>query len=270
MKLKLGIVNVVSNELLEKWGYLALQEKNLRRVMGPEVELVIESGDNGVEQTSIESLFNPFFNSLDNRVILEKLFKLEQAGCDAVIVSCSLDPVLSEARSFLKIPIVGTVEASLLSACMAGPKFGFLVHRDRRCAEITEDLVVQYGLASRMTKMVYGSAKYDELVMDAFKNPQLVKEEILNGCREVIENGAHSVILGSTSLANLATACGISSVPEFDAPVFDPICVGAKMLEYRVGLQRALGIPPTSRAGTYRLFPKEFAKGAMQSFKFAC
>ena len=269
MKMKLGVVNVVSSSILDKWGYLALQEKNLRRVMGDDVEIVYESGNNCIEETSIELLFNPFFTFLDGKVLLEKLYKLQESGCDGVIISCSLDPVLAEARSLLKIPVVGAVEACVHSACMAGPKFGFLVHRDRRCKEMTEDAVWRYGLQGRMTPSVYGSERYDELVLDAFKNPELVREEIVNGCKEVLEQGAHSVILGSTSLANLATACGISSIPGYDAPVFDPICVGAKMIEYRVGLQRSLGIPPTSRAGTYRPFPEAHRKEAMSVFEFA-
>jgi Asp/Glu/hydantoin racemase len=120
-----------------------------------------------------------------------------------------------------------------------------------------------------MGEMVYCSQRYDELVLEAFKKPELVKDEILNGCREVIEKGAHSVILGSTLLANLATACGIARIAECDAPIFDPICVGVKMLEYRIGLQRSLGIPPISRAGSYRLSASDFVNTTMKHFDFA-
>jgi hypothetical protein len=41
------------------------------------------------------------------------------------------------------------------------------------------------------------------------------------------------------------------------------------MLEYRIGLQRSLGIPPTSRVGSYRLSPSDFVNTTMKHFDFA-
>lgn len=267
--MKIGVVNVVANSLLEPAGYLALQRKNLERALGPDVELVIESGANDQFETCLELLLNPFFSALDGRVILEKLYSLQESGCDGVIISCTQDPLLTEARSLLRIPIVGTVEASVFSACMAGPKFGFLMFRDRRVSEITEDIVTRYGLRSRMAPTVYASERLSEVMMEAFHNPELAREELVKGCAEVIEAGAHSVIMGGTSLANIATACGITEVPEYSAPVFDPICVGARLLRYRIELQQALNLPSTSRAGTYRQFPESAEAQLMKSFDFA-
>jgi allantoin racemase len=270
MKLKLGIVNVVSTRILDQIGYIDVMRRNLETTLGPDVEIKIEGSANDAEETIMDVMFNPFFSALDGKVVLEKLYKLQEEGCDGVIIACSLDPLLAEARSFLRIPIVGTIEASMFSACMAGPKFGFLVHRDRRCAEITEEVVARYGLLSRMTPMVYASERLALLLMDAYKKPEIVREEILSGCKEVIEKGAHSVILGGIGLANLVTACGISEVPEYRAPVFDPICVGAQMLRYRVELQRSLGIPPKSHVSSYRPLPAQLQKQVMQSYGFAC
>lgn len=266
--MKIGVVNVVANSLLEAAGYLALQRRNLEKALGPNVELVIESGANDDFETCLELLFNPFFTSLDGRNILEKLYQLQEDGCDGVIISCTQDPLLVEARSLLHIPIVGAVEASILSACMTGEKFGFLMFRDRRVAEITENIVARYGLQSRMAPMVYASERLSKVMMEAFHDPELARDELAKGCRDVIESGAHSVILGGTSLSNIATACGISQVPEFNAPVFDPICVAARMLRYRIELQHSLGIPPTSRAGIFRQFPAPVEAQLMQSFGF--
>lgn len=274
MKMKLGVVNVVTTEMAEKYGYAGLQKRNLERVLGPDVELVFDSGDNegaGGEHdisTYGEVLYNPFFTFLDGKVILEKLYKLQEEGCDAVIVSCTLDSVIKEARSLLRVPIVGTIEASIFSACMTGEKFSFLVHPERRCVEITEDLVRRYGLISRMSPMSTASARYGELVYGAFNNPEIVRAEIENGCRQVVENGAHAVILASTSLALLATALGISEVPEYGAPVLDPLSVAAMMVQYRVGLQRTLGIQSASRAGVFKRFPEQFEHQVMKSLGF--
>ena len=270
MKMKIGVVNVVSNDLLEAVGYLALQRRNLEKTLGPDVEIVVESGENGGLETWSEVLFNPFFSSLDGKKILEKLYKLQKMGCDGVIISCTQDPLLNEARALLRIPIVGTVEASIFSACMAGQKFGFLIFPERRVAEITEAMVARYGLLSRMAPMVDASERLEAVMMEAFKDPELAREELTKGCREVIEKGAHSVILGGTSFSNIATALGISQVPEYGAPIFDPICVGAEMLRYRIGLERSLGIPPVSHAGTFRRFPAEFEQPVMKSLGFAC
>ncbi len=269
MKIKIGVVNTVADELLDQVGFLALQRNNLERSLGPEVEILIEGSRNGSPDACMEVMFNPFFASLDGKIILEKLHKLQEDGCDGVFVSCSMDVLLTEARSSLRIPVVGAVEASMLSACMAGRKFGFLVHRDRRVAEITEEVVARYGLTSRMGPMVFASERLSEIMMDAYRDPELAREEILKGCAEVVDRGAHSVIIGGIGLANLVTACGIAERPGTRAPVFDPNCVAAQMLRYRIGLKRSLGIPPASHAGAYRPLPESMGAQAMRAFEFA-
>lgn len=267
--MKIGIVNTVSNRILEEMGYLEVQRNNLQRALGTDTEFIFEGSSNDSEETYMDVMFNPFLSALDGRVILEKLYRLQEEGCDAVVISCSMDPFLTEARSFLRIPIVGTIEAAMFTACMAGPKFSFLVHRDRRCAEATEEAVVRYGLRSRMTPMVYASERLAELMSQAYRSPEIVRDEILSGCVEVIEQGAHSVIIGGIGLSNLVTACGISEVPGYGAPVLDPISVAVQMLRYRVELQRTLGIPPASQASSYRRLPELLQKSALQSFEFA-
>lgn len=267
--MKIGIVNTVSNRILEEMGYIEVQRDNLHRALGTDIEFLFEGSSNDDNETFMDVMFNPFFSALDGRVILEKLYRLQEQGCDAVVISCSMDPLLAEARSVLRIPIVGTIEAAMLTACMAGPKFGFLVHRDRRCAEATEDAVVRYGLRSRMSPMVYASEQLSESMYEAYKNPEIIREELLSGCAEVIEQGAHSVIIGGIGLANLVTACGISEVPGFGAPVLDPFSVAVQMLRYRVELQRTLGIPVASQASSYRRLSAPLESAALQSFEFA-
>lgn len=268
MKMKIGVVNTASKRLIEQIGLLSLQRENLTRSLGHDVEVVIEFSGSDIPEAAYDVMFNPFLSSLDGKVILEKLFQLQEDGCDGVIIACTCDPLLAEARALLRIPIVGVIEASVLSACMAAPKFGILVHPDRRVAEKAEELVARYGLQSRMTPMVYASGRLAELMDQALKTPEIVREELLSGCREVVEKGAHSVILGGGALGSLATACGISEVPDYGAPVFDPICVAAHMIRYRVDLQRSLGIPPISRVGAYRQLPAALMKRVMQSFQF--
>jgi len=266
---KIGVVQNVSSRILDRVGYVELQRDNLRSTLGDDVELVFEDSGNDGDDTYMDVMFNPFLSALDGRVMLEKLYLLQEQGCDAVVIACSMDPLLAEARSVLRIPIVGTIEAAMFTACMAGPKFSFLVHRDRRCAEATEEAVVRYGLRSRMTPMVYASERLAELMLSAYREPEVVRDEVLAGCAEVIELGAHSVIIGGIGLANLVTACGIAEVPGYGAPVLDPISVAVHMLRYRVGLQRSLGIPPASQAGGYRRLPEELERTTLRSFAFA-
>ncbi|MGH2940905.1 MAG: aspartate/glutamate racemase family protein [Solirubrobacterales bacterium] len=267
--MKIGVVQNVSDRILDKVGYLKLQRNNLRHTLGDDVELAFEGSRNDDDENYMDVMFNPFLSALDGRVMLEKLYLLQEQGCDAVVIACSMDPFLEEARSILRVPIVGTIEAAMFTACMAGPKFSFLVHRDRRCAEATEEAVVRYGLRSRMTPMVYASERLAELMLEAYSEPEIVRDEVLAGCAEVIQQGAHSVIIGGIGLANLVTACRISEVPGYGAPVLDPISVAVHMLRYRVGLQRSLGIPPTSQAGSYRRLPKKRERATLASFGFA-
>ena len=117
--------------------------------------------------------------------------------------------------------------------------------------------------------MVYASERLAEHMYEAYQKPEIVRDDILSGCAEVIDKGAHSVIIGGIGLANLVTACGISEVPEYGAPVLDPLCVAAHMLRYRVELQRSLGIPPSSQVSTFRRLPDELQSTTLRSFAFA-
>jgi len=120
-----------------------------------------------------------------------------------------------------------------------------------------------------MTEAVFLDAEECRpLILPAYKNPEIIKDTLLEGCKKVIEKGAHSVIFASGGIGNMATGCGIHKVPKYDAPVYDPITCGAKMLEYRIYLQKQLGIPPTSRAGSYRLFPEKHWNSVMETFDF--
>lgn len=270
MKMKICIVSPYSEALLDSWGYNDLLKKNLNAALNKDTEVVFKFSKDIEPYAAGDLIFNSFSTYLNGTVLLEKMYEAQEEGCDGVMACCACDPVLDAARGLLKIPIVGCTEAGVLSACMCGPKFGLLSYRDRRCGEMAEDNVIRYGLAGRMTETVYTEEKYDGALAAAYKNPEMGREAILEVCKKVIEKGAHSVVIASAALSSIATAAGITKVPEYDAPVFDVTLAAAKMLEYRIALQKQLGIPPISHAGHYKPFSEKFFDQTMKTFQFSC
>jgi allantoin racemase len=71
------------------------------------------------------------------------------AGQDAAILAISFDTALLGARQIVPIPVVGMTEASLLTACLLGRRFG-LISFGHSSRWMYLDLVRRAGLSQRM------------------------------------------------------------------------------------------------------------------------
>jgi allantoin racemase len=65
------------------------------------------------------------------------------------------------------------------------------------------------------------------------------------------------VVIGSAGLSTIAASTGITRLEEYDAPIFDCLSVGLKMLEMRVDMVKHLNIPSISRVGAHELVKEE-------------
>ena len=194
---------------------------------------------------------------LNKTEIIECFYEAAQEGYDGAMVACSGDPGVSEAQDILDIPVVGPMEAACHVACMYGHKFGIVTVLERRWSEYCEHLTVRHGLHSRLSGIERISIPSKEAFTKGFLDPEWVGKEIREKSRKLVENGANSVVIGSAGMSTMASVINLSTVAEYDAPIFDCLSVGLKMLELRVDLQKRLGIPPVSRTGTHELIQKE-------------
>ena len=91
------------------------------------------------------------YPTLLNKVdVVTQMVALEAEGMDAVMVACSGDPGVAEARSLLQIPVVGPMEAAMGLVVGYGWWFGILTVADSwTWSSWLEQMVVSYGFSTR-------------------------------------------------------------------------------------------------------------------------
>jgi allantoin racemase len=198
-----------------------------------------------------------YFNQLNKTEIIECFYQAAKEGYDGAMVACSGDPGVYEAREITDIPVVGPMEAALMLACMYGYKIGIVTTADRRWSEFCEDLTVRYGIHSRLAGVERISIPSKEAFTKGFLDVNWVSKGIEEKSKKLIEEGANSIVIGSAGLSTIASAAKLYKVAEYDAPIFDCLSVGLKMLELRVDLHQKMGIPPASRAGAHERLSDE-------------
>lgn len=250
--MKICIVNI--NEESVSGPYTELLEKNFNRIKRDDTEL----GWKYVKQLKrATDTVMSYFIQLNKTEILEGFYEADKEGYDGAMVACSGDPGVYEAKEITNIPVVGPMEAALFTACMYGYKFGIVTVADRRWAEYCEDMTVRYGIRGRLSGVERISVPSAEAFTKGFLDLERMGKEIVDKSKKLVEGGANSIVIGSAGLSTMASAAGVSKVPEFDAPIFDCLSIGLKMTELRVDLQKKAGIPAVSRVGAHEMLKEK-------------
>lgn len=247
--MKIGVVHV--NTEAASGPYTELITANLERAKADDTVLVHRYVQHLRRATDTAIAYPTMLNKVD---VVSQMVALEADGVDAVMVACSGDPGVQEARSLLHIPVVGPMEAAMGLVVGYGWRFGILTVADRTWSSWLEQMVVSYGFSTR-----YGGQRQLEtptavIFTDGFKNPEIVRADIEARAREFASMGVEAILIGSAGLSTFATYTGISRTPDPEMPVFDVISVGLKLAELRAQLQQKLGVPAVSRAGWYSEF----------------
>ena len=254
--MKICIVNI--NEESVSGPYTELLTKNFNKVKRDDTEL----GWKYVKRLKRASdTVMSYFIQLNRTDIIECMYEASQEGYDAIMVACSGDPGIYEASEIIDIPVIGPMEAAMLTSCSYGNKFGILTVEDRRWAEYCEELTVRYGLHSRLSGIERISIPSSDAFTKGFGDLPWIGKELIEKSKKLIEGGANSIVIGSAGLSTMASAAGICKVPDCDAPIFDCLSTGLKMAELRADLHKKLGMPPVSRVGAHELLrPKDISR----------
>jgi allantoin racemase len=247
--MKIGVVHVTTEAA--SGPYTELITANLERAKRADTEVmhryvahVRRAGDTAIA-----------YPTLLNRVdVAAAMVSLEADGADAVMVACSGDTAVAEARSLLSIPVVGPMEAAMTLACSYGWRFGILTVEDRTWASWMEQAVHINGLGDRYVGLRRLHTPTPVVFTEGFRDPSLVKRDMEERARELVADGADAIVIGSAGLSTFASSLHWASVPDPEVPVFDVISVGLKFAELRADLQTLLGVPPVSRAGWHAEF----------------
>jgi allantoin racemase len=247
--MKVGVVHVTTEAA--SGPYTELITGNLDRARNSGTELVHRYVGHLRRATDTAIAYPTLLNKVD---IVAEIVALEAEGADAVLVACSGDPGVAEARSLVSIPVVGPMEAAMSLACSYGWRFGIVTVEDRTWSSWLEQMVNAAGLTSRYAGLRQLVTPTTTIFTEGFGKPELVLDDIQARAREVVDAGADVILIGSAGLSTFATHFGFSKLEDPEVPVFDVISVGLKFAELRAELQAQLGVPPVSRAGWHSEF----------------
>lgn len=247
--MRIGVVHVTTEAV--SGPYTDMITANFERARGATTEVMHRYVSHMRRATDTAIAYPTLLNKLD---VIAEMVTLEQDGADAVLVACSGDTGVSEARSVLSIPVVGPMEAAMALACSYGWRFGIVTVADRTWASWMDQVVHINGFDARYAGMRTLHTPTARVFTEGFERPSIVEVDLRARCDEVAADGADAVLLGSAGLSTFGSRFGLAATSDPEVPVFDVLSVGLKFAELRAELREQLGVPAVSRAGWHELF----------------
>ena len=181
--------------------------------------------------------------------LLAAVIGAENDGVDAAIIACCADPGLLEAQRFVKIPVIGPLQAAVALAAARGAKVGMLSpdeHGRRRIANLTDRLLRAYGLSGAFTSVVFVPMHVDgeaslvgntevtgEMVAEQFRR-QLHSEGVATARTMIERDQVEAIFFGCTLWGGM-----IGEVEHLiDAFCIDPVVASLHMAEAQVRTSR--------------------------------
>ena len=178
--------------------------------------------------------------------------KAEHDGCDAFVIGHFQDSGLHEARSAVRIPVLGLGETTMLHACTLGQLIG-LVTIDPIFIPWHKEQIARYGLRER----VIGVTAMGRLTVPDYVKAcsdaqafERVYEQFRNAAQPLVEAGAE-VLIPAGGLPALVLSKR-KHLEIDDAVILNGVPVLAKHAEAAIHLA-SHGLPTASRRSTFAL-----------------
>jgi allantoin racemase len=164
----------------------------------------------------------PFLPALPtyHGALFRRIVQAEQEGYDGVIVGCSADPGVLEAKRMVSIPVTGPLEANLHLAAMLRARVTILLPAGVEARTRYWDLARAYGLEHKIASIVSVDLHYppqEECIRMMHEEPQRLLDLILEDHKEqlvgpiadqarraIVEDGAQAIFLGCTYWTGMA------------------------------------------------------------------
>lgn len=226
---------------------------NLRRVARPDTEVAVEC---------IDEVFPLPYNTYRYNTLkctdgaVERIIQAERQGYDAVVVSCTFDPGVFEARGVVDIPVTGILESAILTSLAMGQLYS-VVCPEATAAAVIRRLISTYGLGDRCASVLHIGIVARNLYPEIMPT-EVVVERLLEVGQRCLDDGAEVLIPGCSIIGTLYTAHAAALARGgVDCPVLDPQIAAFKMAEMMVDLRHLAGYPAVSRAGMWQKQPAE-------------
>lgn len=244
--MRIGVVHVNTEEA--SGPYTELITANLDRAKRDDTEIVHRYVRHLRRATDTAIAYPTLLNKVD---VVNEMLDLEREGVDAVMVACSGDPGVSEARSLLRIPVVGPMEAAFGLALGYGWRFGIVTVADSTWSAHMDQVVHNHGLTARYAGQRQLETPTAKIFTEGFERPEIVRDDIAARAAEMVAAGAEAILIGSAGLSTFASHFGIARIEEPLTPIFDVISIGFKVAELRAELSAKMGLPEVGRGGWY-------------------
>ena len=238
-------------------GHLPAYEERMRvhikKVVRPDTEVVLHGMVPGTYPGNYpgDDIAFRFMFTMHSTQWVAHALNAEREGFDAFAI-CSLpDPMLTEIRTLLEIPVIGCGETCFHLATMYGQRFGMLLFIDRMATRYLQQIET-HGLSGHCTGVEPVGFSFND-VLENFDSPGEIIDRFRAAARRMIAAGADVIIPGEIPLNVLLASEGISRVD--DVPLIDSLAVTLKMAEMMVDLKASTGLSP-SRRGWENAMPR--------------
>jgi len=202
-------------------------------------------------KTPADVVVYPYLMSLHHQSILDNAYTAQQQGYDVFVLGSVQDPAIEEARSLMRIPVVGYGESAMFVGCMLGRKFAIVLFQ-HRMDQIMDMRIERLGLTTRAISTQLLSVTFND-VTEALSDPDKLIERFQLAAREAIRHGAEAIIPGQLYLSEAVARAGIRRID--DVPIVDALSVTIKAAEMMHELAQ-LGIT-VSRHGVTNALPTD-------------
>ncbi len=184
--------------------------------------------------------FPAVFLAVLGPAFLRNALRAEREGYDVFVVGTFIEPFLRELRSAVRIPVVSSLEATLLVGCTSARYIG-LVTINEALAESLRTSVERHRLGARVGAIVALEPELDEAgtiaLLDA---PAPGLAAFAAAARRAVAAGADAVIPAESIFAAVTGQAGLHEID--GAAVLDAIAIPAAFAEMLATLHRSAGL----------------------------
>jgi len=219
---------------LQRHGEKVLQPGTMLDVHG------VPPGSWAGQQPSALFSYPAIFLAVLAPAFLANAVRAERDGYDAFVVGTFIEPFLRELRSAVRIPVVSSLEATLLVGCTTAQQIG-LVTINEAVRWSLQTSIERHRLGARVASVMALEPPLDEAgAIAALAASGPVLETFTRTARRVVAAGADAVIPAESILATLTADAGLYQVD--GAAVLDAIATPLALAEMLVTLQRRTGL----------------------------
>ncbi len=223
--------------------YREALERHAARVADPGTQVDIRGVDPGTwagQQPS--QLFGcpAIFLAALGPALLRNAVRAEREGYDAFIIGTYIEPFLRELRAAVDIPVISSLEATLLVGCSTAHTISLVTLNQPLLWSLTMSLE-RHRLGARIGQILSMEPELNEReIIGLLADPDAYLERFVATARRAIAGHADAIIPAEGILAEIVTAGGITDID--GAMVLDGIGIPIAQAEMMVKLRQRTGL----------------------------